>query len=81
MKARTIVPAAAGGVGKAEKPCSRSNSAAGISGTGAAARKRASELDAVERKQIMATGAWQNLHDRDTGKPGASAAQACAAGF
>ncbi|HEY2397037.1 MAG TPA: hypothetical protein VGH81_13825 [Rudaea sp.] len=31
------------------------------------AQKRASEMDAVERKQIMAAGAWQNLHDRDTG--------------
>jgi len=34
----------------------------------AQAQKRASELDAVERKQIMAAGAWQNLHDRDTGE-------------
>jgi hypothetical protein len=32
------------------------------------AQKRASEMDAVERKQIMAAGAWQNLHDRDTGE-------------
>jgi hypothetical protein len=31
-------------------------------------QKRASEMDAVERKQIMAAGAWQNLHDRDTGQ-------------
>lgn len=31
----------------------------------ARAQKRASEMDAVERKQIMAAGAWQNLHDRD----------------
>jgi hypothetical protein len=29
------------------------------------AQKRSSEMDAVERKQIMAAGAWQNLHDRD----------------
>ncbi len=31
----------------------------------APAQKRSSEMDAVERKQIMAAGAWQNLHDRD----------------
>jgi hypothetical protein len=32
----------------------------------APAQKRSSEMDAVDRKQIMAAGAWQNLHDRDT---------------
>jgi hypothetical protein len=39
----------------------------------APAQKRSSEMDAVERKQIMAAGAWQNLHDRDTGKTKANA--------
>jgi hypothetical protein len=38
-------------------------------------RKRAaSELDAVERRQIMAKGAWQNLHDSDDARSGPSAA-------
>ena len=68
-------PAAAGGLGKAEKPAAVATQPQAFPAPAAAARKRASELDAVERKQIMATGAWQNLHDRDTGKPGASAAQ------
>lgn len=31
----------------------------------AQARKRAPEMDAVERKQAIAAGAWQNLHDRE----------------
>jgi hypothetical protein len=29
------------------------------------AQVRVPEIDAVERKEIMATGAWQNLHDHD----------------
>lgn len=40
------------------------------------AQKRASEMDAVERKQIMAAGAWQNLHDHDTGESARSNAKA-----
>jgi len=68
-------PAAAGGLGKAEKPAATAQPRAFPAPPQAAARKRASELDAVERKQIMATGAWQNLHDRDASKPGTSAAQ------
>jgi hypothetical protein len=28
-------------------------------------RRKSPEIDAVERQQIMAEGAWQNLHDRD----------------
>jgi hypothetical protein len=69
-------PAAAGGLGKAEKPAAAATQPQAFPAPAPAARKRASELDAVERKQIMATGAGQNLHDRDTGKPRASAAQA-----
>ena len=29
-------------------------------------RSRSEEMDAVERKQMMAKGAWQNLHDQDS---------------
>jgi hypothetical protein len=68
-------PATAGGLGKAEKPAAVAQPQAFPAPPQAAARRRASELDAVERKQLMATGAWQNLHDRDTRKPGTSAAQ------
>jgi len=39
----------------------------------APAQKRSEEMDAVERKQIMAAGAWQNLHDRDTNEAKANA--------
>jgi len=46
----------------------------------APARKRAPQMDAVERKQIMATGAWQNLHDRDARKPGTSVTQPAPSG-
>jgi hypothetical protein len=41
----------------------------------AQAQKRASEMDAVERKQIMAAGAWQNLHDHDNGESARSNAK------
>jgi hypothetical protein len=69
-------PAAAGVLSKAEKPAAAAAQPQAFPAPApAAARKRAPELDAVERKQIMATGAWQNLHDRDAKKPGASAAQ------
>ena len=61
--------AAAGGLSKLEKPAAPATQPQAFP---APARKRASEMDAVERKQIMATGAWQNLHDRDAGKAGAS---------
>jgi hypothetical protein len=33
------------------------------------APRRPAEIDAVERKQIMAAGAWQKLHDQDAGNP------------
>jgi hypothetical protein len=36
----------------------------------AKAQTRAPEMDAVERKQIMAKGAWQNLHDRESHEAG-----------
>jgi len=70
-------PTAAGGLGKAEKPATtpQAQPFPAPAPPPAGARKRASELDAVERKQIMATGAWQNLHDRDAGKAGTSAVQ------
>jgi hypothetical protein len=72
-------PAAAGGLGKAEKPAAPVTQPQAFPAPApAAARKRASELDAVERKQIMATGAWQNLHDAK--QPGASAAQPAPSG-
>jgi hypothetical protein len=55
-------PAAAGGaVGKVENAA---KPAPPVAFPGPA-QKRSSEMDAVERKQIMAAGAWQNLHDRD----------------
>jgi len=63
--------AATSGPGKLEKPAAPATQPQAF--PPAPARKRASEMDAVERKQIMATGAWQNLHDRDAGKAGASA--------
>lgn len=70
-------PATAGGLGKAEKPATGAAQPQAFPAPAAPpARKRASEMDAVERKQIMATGAWQNLHDRDAGKAGATAARA-----
>jgi hypothetical protein len=72
-------PAAAGGLSKAEKPAAAATPPQAFPAP-AAARKRASELDAVERKQIMATGAWQNLHDRDAKKPGVGAAQPAPSG-
>jgi hypothetical protein len=60
------VPEAAGTLGKAaEKPAPAGKPQP--EAFPASARKRAPEIDAVERKEIMATGAWQNLHDRDTG--------------
>jgi hypothetical protein len=63
-------PAAAGGVlGKVESAAK----AAPPQAFPAPAQKRASEMDAVERKQIMAAGAWQNLHDRDTNEAKAKA--------
>jgi len=68
-------PTAAGGLGKAEKPATTAQPQAFPAPPPPTARKRASELDAIERKQVMATGAWQNLHDRDARKPGVSAAQ------
>ncbi|HET7063975.1 MAG TPA: hypothetical protein VFI49_06825 [Rudaea sp.] len=74
-------PSAAGGLSKAEKPTApRAQPQAFPAPAPAPARKRASELDAVERKQIMATGAWQNLHDRDTKKPAPGAAPAVPSG-
>ncbi|HEX3124370.1 MAG TPA: hypothetical protein VHQ21_13810 [Rhodanobacteraceae bacterium] len=64
-------PSAAGGLSKVEKPAvARAQPQAFPP---APARKRASEIDAVEHKQIMATGAWQNLHDRDDKRPGSPA--------
>jgi hypothetical protein len=68
-------PSAAGGLNKVEKPAAAPAQPQAFPAP-APARKRASEMDAVERKQIMATGAWQNLHDRDLKKPASSAAQA-----
>ena len=57
---------AAGALGKtAEKPATAGGPQP--QAFPAPARKRAAEMDAVERKEIMATGAWQNLHDRDAG--------------
>ena len=45
-------------------------------------RRSTSEMDAVERKQAIAAGAWQNLHDRDSvterERPSAPAAPATA---
>ena len=68
-------PAAAGGLGKSEEPAATAQPQAFPAPAPAPARKRAPELDAVERKQIMATGTGQNLHDRDTSKARSNAAQ------
>ena len=68
-------PSAAGGLSKVEKPAAARAQPQAFPPP-APARKRASEMDAVERKQIMATGAWQNLHDRDVEKSGSNTAQA-----
>ncbi|HSC10763.1 MAG TPA: hypothetical protein VLC97_07295 [Rhodanobacteraceae bacterium] len=70
-------PAAAGGLGKSEEPAATAQPQAfpAPAPAPAPARKRAPELDAVERKQIMATGTGQNLHDRDTSKARSNAAQ------
>ena len=68
-------PAAAGGLGKSEKPAATAQPQAFPAPAPAPARTRAPELDAVERKQIMATGTGQNLHDRDTSKARSNAAQ------
>jgi len=73
-------PSAAGGLGKTEKPEAATQPQAFPAPAPAQARKRASEMDAVERKQIMATGAGQNLHDGDARKPGVGAAQPAPAG-
>jgi hypothetical protein len=54
-------PAAGGVLGKVENAAKPAPPQA----FSAPAQKRSSEMDAVERKQIMAAGAWQNLHDRD----------------
>jgi len=73
--------AATGEPGKAEKPAAAATQPQAFPPPSPApARKRAAEMDAVERKQIMAAGAWQNLHDRDARKPAASAAQPAPAG-
>ena len=69
-------PAVAGGAGESGKPAAAAAQPQAFPAP-VPARKHASEIDAVERKQIMATGAWQNLH-RDSGKPGVNATQAAA---
>ncbi|HSE13277.1 MAG TPA: hypothetical protein VLB69_11640, partial [Rudaea sp.] len=60
---------AAGALGKAERPAAGGASPQAFpSPSPPQERKRAPEIDAVERKQIMTTGAWQDLHDRDAGE-------------
>jgi hypothetical protein len=55
-----------GKVESAEKPAAQPQAFPGTANSAPAAKqKRASEMDAVERRQTMAAGAWQNLHDRD----------------
>ena len=64
---------AAGSLSKVEKPAAPAAQPQAFpppAPAHAPARKRASEIDAVERKQIMATGARQDLHDKDAGKAG-----------
>lgn len=58
---------ASGSLGKVEKPAAGGTTPQAFPSPSAQPRKRAAEIDAVERKEIMATGAWQNLHDRDVG--------------
>ncbi len=70
---------AAGGLSKAERPAATAAQPQAFPSP-APARKRAPEMDAVERKQVMATDARQDLHDRDTGKPAPGAAQAAPSG-
>jgi hypothetical protein len=68
-----------GGSGKAEKPAAAAAQPQAFP-MPAPVRKRASEMDAVERKQIMATGAWQNLHDSDAKKPAPGTSQTAPSG-
>jgi len=61
-------PADVGSLGKVEgvaKPAAQPQAFPEAAKTAPAKQKRASEMDAVERRQTMAAGAWQNLHDRD----------------
>lgn len=54
-----------GTLAKAPAPAQPAPAARAFPAEAKKTQKRPPELDAVERRQIMAAGAWQNLHERD----------------
>jgi hypothetical protein len=73
----TTTPGAAGGFAKSTG--SVAQAPADAFPAPAQPHKRAPEMDAVERKQAIAAGAWQNLHEREVAPDTARAARPAAA--
>lgn len=75
----TNAPGTSGGFAKAERPANAAQAQA-FPAPEQERKRSASEMDAVERKQAIAAGAWQNLHEREAAAETARAAQPAAAG-